>query len=179
MAVKKILVWPHPILTSVSKPVEAIDENVKALVQNLMDTLDDEGGAGLAAPQIGVPTRIFVVNIPPDHNEGNGTNGAEVFINPEIIHHEGGEFEWEEGCLSIPDQRGSLKRKEKIILKYMDLEGNIQQRSAHGYLSGCFQHELDHLNGILWINHKSKLAQDMMRRKMEKYQRFLALANED
>jgi peptide deformylase len=168
MTVRNLLIWPDPKLTQVSQRVETFDASLKALVQDMIDTMEDVGNsAGLAAPQIGVPIRLFMANIPPEHNDGNGTDGHEVFINPEFILKEG-QFEWEEGCLSLPGERGKVKRAYRVIMRYQDLEGTIHEREAFDYLSGCFQHEADHLDGKLWIDYQSSLKKDLVRKKMQK-----------
>lgn len=169
MAVRKILVWPHPTLSTKSQSVDAVDDKIRALVADMIATMDDHGhSAGIAAPQVGELLRIFIADVPPEHNDGNGTDGPEVFINPVIIHREG-EFEWEEACLSIPGLSGKITRSENIVMQYLDINGKQVQKSAFGYLSGCLQHELDHLDGILWVDHQPKLTQDIVRRKMKKY----------
>ncbi|MEI6806619.1 MAG: peptide deformylase [Myxococcaceae bacterium] len=168
MTARKILIWPDPALLQVSKPVEKIDASIKALVQDMIDTMEDVGNsAGLAAPQIGVPLRLFMANIPPDQNDGNGTDGCEAFINPEFLIKEG-QFEWEEGCLSIPGERGRVKRAYRVIMRYLDLNGVSHEREAFDYLSGCFQHEADHLDGKLWIDYQSSLKKELVRKKMQK-----------
>ncbi|MES2503464.1 MAG: peptide deformylase [Myxococcota bacterium] len=170
MTARRIRIWPDPELLQISKPVEKVDESIKALVQDMIDTMEEIGNsAGLAAPQIGVPLRIFMADIPPEHNDGNGTNGAEAFINPEFIFREG-EFTWEEGCLSIPGERGKVKRSYRVVMRYLDINGVQQEREAFDYLSGCFQHEADHLDGKLWIDYQSSLKKDMVRKKMLKLQ---------
>ena len=167
MAARTILIWPDPNLLKVSEPIDVIDDSIHALVADLIDTMGTEPSAGIAAPQIGVQKRLFVVDIPPSDNDGNGTNGPEAFINPEILTTEGS-FEWQEGCLSIPGERGTVKRFEKVRMRYQNLKGETCEIDAFGYLSGCFQHELDHLNGKLWIDYQSRLKRDMVRKKMMK-----------
>lgn len=173
MTARKVRIWPDPALLQVSKPIEAIDDSVRELFQDMVDTMEETGNAaGLAAPQIGVPLRIFVANIPPESNEGNGTNGFEAFINPEFILKEG-EFEWEEGCLSIPGERGKVRRAYRVIMRYLDIQGQVQEREAFDYLSGCFQHEADHLDGKLWIDYQSSMKKEMVRKKMQKLRESL------
>ena len=168
MTVCKLLIWPDKKLSAISEPVKSIDDSVKSLIKNLIETMKNEGNsAGIAAPQIGINSRLFVANVHPEQNDGNGTNGTEVFINPEIIEKHG-TFSWEEGCLSIPGKKGMVTRFETILLRYINLNGKIKQQKAYAYLSGCFQHELDHLNGKLWINYQSRLKQNLIKRKMLK-----------
>lgn len=170
MTARRIHIWPSPVLTRVSEPVTRFDASLKILVQDMIDSMRDAGNsAGLAAPQIGVHLRIFIADIPPEQNEGNGTDGPEAFVNPEFLLKEG-QFEWEEGCLSIPGERGRVKRAYRVIMRYQDLEGVFHEREAFDYLSGCFQHEADHLNGKLWIDYQSSLKKEFVRRKMLKLQ---------
>jgi peptide deformylase len=165
MAVKDIIIWPDPVLKKLSEPVSSFDNDLQDLVKDLCDTMDSEPMAGLAAPQIGISKRVFVIDIPPEHNDGNGTQGKEVFINPEIIKQEG-LFTWEEGCMSIPGYRGNVSRHERVVMRYNNEKGEILEREAFSYLSGCFQHELDHLNGILWIDYQSALKRNFIKKKM-------------
>ena len=108
-----------------------------------------------------------MVDIAPEHNDGNGTNGPEAFINPEFIRKEGS-FSWQEGCLSIPDLRGTVTRHMRVVMKYLDIEGKEREIEAFDYLSGCLQHENDHLDGKLWIDYQSPQRKEMVRKKMQK-----------
>ncbi len=173
MTARTIRIWPDPCLLTVSTPIEKVDASVKELVQDLIDSMEVAGNAaGLAAPQIGINKRVFVANIPPEQNDGNGTDGYEAFINPEFIKKEG-QFEWEEGCMSIPGERGKVKRAYKITMRFMDINGQMQEREAFDYLSGCLQHEADHLDGKLWIDYQSAMKKDMVRKKMQKLRESL------
>jgi peptide deformylase len=167
MAVKDILIWPDPLLKQVSKPVEDFGPALQNLVKDIYDTMDSQPMAGLSAPQIGISLRVFVMDIPPDQNEGNGTQGKEVFINPTILRQEG-KFSWEEGCMSIPGYRGTVSRYDRITLRYQNEKGDFLEREAFYYLSGCFQHELDHLNGVLWIDYQSSLKKNFIKKKMQR-----------
>ena len=118
MPARKILIWPDSALAKVSEPVLEIDASIHSLVQDLKDSMVHEGNsAGLAAPQIGVHKRVFVVDIAPEDNDGNGTNGPEAFINPEIIFKTG-RLHWEEACMSIPNERGWVTRASQIKMRY-------------------------------------------------------------
>lgn len=168
MAVKKILRWPNPILSQKSKIIQKLDTSIECLFQDLVDTMQKTGNAvGLAAPQIGVLLKMFIINIAPESNNNNGTNGIEAFINPELIFREG-EFEWEEGCLSIPGEYGKTKRATRIIVRYMDLNWKIKEREALDFFSGCLQHEIDHLYGTLWVDYQSSLKRELIFKKMKK-----------
>jgi len=174
MPAKEVLIWPDPNLSKISEPVDVVDDDIRALVADLIATMEYEGNsAGLSAPQIGIHKRVFVVDIPPEHNKGNGTNGPEAFINPEIILKEG-QFSWEEGCMSIPNERGWVNRAMRIMMRYTTLEGEVKEREAFDYLGGCFQHELDHLNGKLWIDYQTPLKRNIVRKKMLKLKKNLS-----
>lgn len=165
MAIKNILIWPDPILKQVALPVTDFGEELKNLVKDLSDTMENEPMAGLSAPQLGVSKRVFVIDIAPEHNEGNGTNGKEVFVNPEIYFKEGS-FSWDEGCMSIPGFRGKVTRAYTVRMRYQNEFGEHLDREAFYYLGGCFQHELDHLNGILWIDYQSAIKKGFIKKKM-------------
>lgn len=174
MSVKNVLIWPDPRLLEISEPVTDFGDELQALIKDLYDVMDTDSMAGLAAPQIGVLKRVFAMDIPPEHNEGNGTNGKEIFINPEIIAKEGS-FVWEEGCMSIPGLRGKVKRSYAITMRYQNEKGEWLEKEAIYYLSGCYQHELDHLNGKLWVDYQSPLKKNFVRKKMLKLKSELAL----
>lgn len=169
MALKPVLIWPDPVLKKVSEPVTDFGDELQTIIKDLCDTMTMHGEpmAGLSAPQIGVSKRVFVMDIPPEHNEGNGTNGPEVFVNPEIIHKEGS-FSWDEGCMSIPGLRGKVKRSYLVRMRYQNERGEYLERDAFYYLGGCFQHELDHLNGVLWVDYQSPMKREFVRKKMLK-----------
>lgn len=167
MAIKPILIWPDPLLKEVAQPVTDFGQELQNIIKDISDAMDSEPMAGLSAPQIGILKRLFIIDIPPDHNEGNGTNGKEVFVNPEIFHKEGS-FTWEEGCMSIPGFRGKVKRSYLVKMRYQNELGEHKEREAFYYLGGCFQHELDHLDGVLWIDYQSPLKKNFVRKKMLK-----------
>lgn len=165
MAIKNILIWPDPILKQISQPITDFGEDLQTLIKDIRDTMETDSMAGLSAPQIGISKRVFVIDIPPEHNEGNGTNGPEVFINPEIYFKEGS-FSWDEGCMSIPGFRGKVTRSYTVKMRYQNELGEHHDREAFYYLGGCFQHELDHLNGILWVDYQSHMKMSLIRKKM-------------
>lgn len=171
MTIKPILIWPDPILKKTSEIVTDFGDDLQKLVKDISDTMDTEPMAGLSAPQIGVSKRVFIIDIPPEHNEGNGTEGKEVFVNPEIFHKEGS-FSWDEGCMSIPGYRGKVKRSYLVKMRYQNEKGEHKEREAFYYLGGCFQHELDHLNGILWVDYQSPLKKDFVKKKMLKLKKL-------
>ncbi len=165
MAVKNIVIWPNPVLKEVSTEVVDFGAELQTIIKDLKDSMFEEPIAGLAAPQIGVNKRLFVMDIPKEENNGNGTDGPEVFINPKVIASEGS-FIWEEGCMSIPGYTGKVKRSKKIMMEYQNEHGQVIQREALDYLSGCFQHELDHLNGILWVDYQTVMKKNFIKKKM-------------
>lgn len=167
MAVKDILIWPDPVLKKISEPISDFGPQLQSLIKDLSESMDSEPMAGLSAPQIGVSKRLFIIDIAPDQNDGNGTNGKEVFINPEIISREGS-FTWDEGCMSIPGYRGKVRRDHRVVMRYQNERGEHLEREAFFYLSGCFQHEIDHLNGILWIDYQSALKKSFIKKKMNR-----------
>ncbi len=167
MAIKDIIIWPDPILKQVAETVVDFGDDLKALIKDICDTMDSEPMAGLSAPQVGVSKRVFVIDIPPDQNDGNGTNGKEIFINPEIYLKEGS-FTWDEGCMSVPGFRGKVTRAHNVKMRYQNEHGQHLDREAFYYLGGCFQHELDHLNGVLWVDYQSPLKRNFIKKKMLK-----------
>lgn len=168
MPAKEILIWPDPTLAQRSEPVSVVDDSIKALVQDLLDTMVHEGdSAGLAAPQIGILKRVFIADIPKEHNDGNGTPGPLALINPEFVLKEG-HIEWNEACMSIPGENGRVQRSSRVVVNYLDLEGKPQQIEGFDYLAVCLQHEFDHLEGRLWIDYQGPIKQKLVRKKMLK-----------
>jgi peptide deformylase len=144
MSKKTILHIGDPLLRAVSHPVTKFDRRLQMIVRDMGETMYDANGIGLAAPQIGLMRRLVVIDLYDDE-------GLRVFINPEITGTEG-EVSMEEGCLSIPGRRGCVKRPEKITLRYQDLKGKAHEIEAEGLLSRALQHEIDHLNGVLYVD---------------------------
>ena len=171
MAIRNILIWPDPILKRVAEPVTDFGDELQRLIKDMSDTMASEPMAGLSAPQIGVSKRVFVIDIRPEDNDGNGTDGREAFINPEIYFKDGS-FSWEEGCMSIPGFRGKVTRSQVVRMRYQNQHGEHRDREAFYYLSGCFQHELDHLNGILWVDYQSSLKKSFIKKKMIKLRKL-------
>lgn len=167
MAVLKIIEYPDPILRQKSRNIEKWDEELNKLIKDMMDTLDEVPGLGLAAVQVGVPVQMFVY----DSNLGKEQkNRYAVVINPEIVFKDG-EIKDEEGCLSIPDYRDSVVRAAVVRVKGFDKEGNSMELSGDGLLARMFQHEIDHLNGILFIDRLSSLKKSLFLRRMKKLQK--------
>jgi peptide deformylase len=168
MAVLPIITAPDPRLKVISEPVAVVDDSIRTLLDDLLDSMYDAIGIGLAAIQIGVNKRIVVIDVVDE----NGEQGNPLFlINPEIIWTSDDERVHEEGCLSLPEHFAEVIRPDEIRLTYLDREGKQQELHAAGILSTCVQHELDHLDGILFVDHISAMRRNMILRKLKKLQR--------
>jgi peptide deformylase len=169
MAILPILEVPDPRLKQVSTPVEAVTDEVRALVADMFDTMYAAPGIGLAAVQVGVPKRILVIDLQePEDEEGEPVRDPRVFINPEILAHSDCEVPYLEGCLSVPDQYGEVDRPDRIRARWLDLDGKPHEEDIDGMLAVCLQHEMDHLEGILFIDRLSRLKREMILRKIAK-----------
>ena len=164
MAVRDIIILPDKRLRLVSEPVKAIDREVKALVADLFETMYDAPGIGLAAIQIGVPRRVVTMDL----SKKEEAQEPRVFINPEILWRSDEKAKYEEGCLSIPEFYEEVERPTQVRVKYLDLEGREQELAASGLLATCLQHEIDHLNGVLFIDHISRLKRERVVKKFSK-----------
>jgi peptide deformylase len=164
MALRDILILPDKRLRLVSEPVQAIDKEVKALVEDMFETMYDAPGIGLAAIQIGVPRRVVTIDISKKDEE----KAPQVFINPELVWSSDDKVPHEEGCLSIPEFYEEVDRPAQVRVKYLGLDGKEHEVEADGILATCLQHEIDHLNGILFIDHISKLKRDRILKKFTK-----------
>ncbi len=164
MTIKPLIILPDPILRQVSKPIETMDGEVKKLADDMLETMYDAPGIGLAAIQIGVARRMLVLDV---SKEGEDKKPL-VFINPEIVASSDARSVYEEGCLSIPDYYAEVERPAGITVKHLDRDGKEQVTEAEGLLATCLQHEIDHLNGVLFIDHISKLKREMVIRKFTK-----------
>ncbi len=158
--IRTILTYPNPELKKKSPPVTVINDAVRELVRDMAETMYDAPGVGLAAPQIGVHQRVIVIDV----SDSEGKPDLIVAINPAIIHAEGEAFE-EEGCLSVPKYAANVKRHARVVVKALDVEGNEQTWKAEGLLAIAFQHEIDHLDGILFVDHLSPLKKDLFQRR--------------
>ena len=164
MAVRDILILPDKRLRLLSKPVAKIDAATKQLVEDMFDTMYDAPGIGLAAIQIGEPRRIVTMDLA----KKDEPKEPQVFINPELISKSGDKNIHEEGCLSIPEYYEEVERPAQVKVRFMDLDGKIQEMEANGLLATVLQHEIDHTNGILFIDHISKLKRDRVIKKFTK-----------
>ena len=164
MAVKKILLYPDPLLLMRSAKIDSFDENLINLSKDLIDTMYDADGVGLAAPQIGINKRIFVM----DCSSENEEKDCRVVINPEIEHASEELGSYKEGCLSIPGITEEISRPKVIKVLYQDVNGVLQRDTYDDLWSICFQHELDHLNGKLFIDHLRPMKKILVKNKMKK-----------
>ena len=164
MSVKTILTEPNKLLRQVSKTVEKVGDEERALMDDMLDTMYDAPGIGLAAIQIGVLKRIIVMDINRDENKKEPM----YFVNPVIKNKNEEKATYEEGCLSVPDQFAEIERPNTCDVEYLDYEGKKQLLKADGLLATCIQHEMDHLEGILFIDYLSKLKKSMIIKKLSK-----------
>ena len=163
MPLKNIITVPDPLLKSVSKPVDKINNEIKILINDMFETMYNAPGIGLAAVQIGIPLRVVVIDI----SKGDEKKPY-FFINPNIIWRSDKTSTYEEGCLSIPNQFAEIERPESCRVEYLDLNNKKKEIEANGLLSTCIQHEIDHLNGVLFIDYLSKLKKNMIIKKVTK-----------
>ncbi len=164
MTIKPLILLPDPVLKQVSDPVEQVDDAVRKLADDMLETMYDAPGIGLAAIQVGVPRRLLVIDISREEDDPK----PQVFINPEIVSWSDERSVYEEGCLSIPDYYAEVERPASISVRHVDLAGEMQTIEAEGLLATCLQHEIDHLNGVLFIDHISRLKRQMVIRKFTK-----------
>lgn len=164
MAVREIIILPDKRLRSVSEPVKKIDREIKDLVADMFETMYEAPGIGLAAIQVGVPKRVVTMDLSKKEEEQQPL----VFINPEILWRSDEKATYEEGCLSIPEFYEEVERPAQVKVKYLDLDGKEQELEANGLLATCLQHEIDHLNGVLFIDHISRLKRARVTKKFAK-----------
>ncbi len=169
MTIKTILTEPNKILRQKSLPVAKVDDGVRNLINDMLETMYAAPGIGLAAIQIGVPKRIIVLDISPKDQPKKPL----FFVNPKIISKSKNNSIYEEGCLSVPDQFAEIERPETCHIQYLDYNGNEQNIKAEGILATCIQHEMDHLEGILFIDYLSKLKKSMIVKKLTKQKKEL------
>ena len=167
MTIKPLVILPDPVLRQVSKPVERVDDALRKLADDMLETMYDAPGIGLAAIQIGEPLRLLVIDLAKEGEEP----APHVFVNPEILESSEQRSTYEEGCLSIPDYYAEVERPASVRATYIDRDGRQQEIMAEGLMATCLQHEIDHLNGVLFIDHISKLKRDMVMKKFRKLAR--------
>jgi peptide deformylase len=170
MAIRPILTAPDPRLKAVSHNVERVDAEIRMLIDDMFDSMYEANGIGLAAIQIGVPKRVIVMDLA----QKDGDSEPRVFINPKILWASNETVVFEEGCLSVPDIWDDVERAERIKAEHLDREGKLVTFEAEGLLATCLQHEMDHLEGILFLDHLSKLKRSIALRKLTKAKRLAA-----
>lgn len=178
MAARPIYIWPDPVLSTPATEIIDYNDDLRTLVNDMFETMYEERGIGLAANQVGVLQRVLVVDLDPDRDANENPEYADqlnewgftkprVFINPEILTSEG-KTTWEEGCLSVPGITDSVERADTIEVRAYNENGEPFTLSAHGLYAICIQHEIDHLNGRVFVEYLSKLKRDLIKRKMIK-----------
>jgi peptide deformylase len=172
MSLLPIIEIPDPILRAESAPVEAINDDVTRLVRDMFDTMYAAPGIGLAAVQVAVPRRLLVIDLQdPEEEGGEPVRNPFVFINPEIVERSDEWKTYNEGCLSIPDQYAEVERPATVRATWLDETGKQREGEFDGLMAVCLQHEVDHLNGVLFIDHLSRLKRDMVVKKVLKARR--------
>jgi peptide deformylase len=170
MAIRPILTAPDPRLKVVSEPVAKVDAEIRTLVDDMIATMYDADGIGLAAIQVGVPKRILVMDI----DQKDGKKNPKAYINPKILWASEEMATFEEGCLSVPEIWDEVERPAKIRAEYLDRDGKRHEIEAEGLFATCLQHEMDHLEGILFVDHLSKLKRTMAMKKLQKAKKLKA-----
>ncbi len=163
MAIKKIITYPHPVLRQKVETVTSFDDSLNQLATDLAETMNDAPGAGLAANQIGVCQRVVVIDVSPSKEEKKHL----VLVNPEIIEKEGCQID-EEGCLSVIDLTANVERYRKLLVRAQDLDGKTWEFPAEDFFAKVIQHEIDHLNGMLFIDHLSSLKRMLYKKRLKK-----------
>jgi peptide deformylase len=169
MAIREILTVPDPRLKQRALTVETVDDATRALLDDMLETMYAASGVGLAATQIGIDQRIVVMDLDQRESEGEArTRKPRYFVNPEVIWASEETAPYEEGCLSVPEYYDSVERPSRIRVRYLDYDGKAVEEEAEGLYAVCFQHELDHLNGVLFIDHLSRLKREQAVKKVKK-----------
>lgn len=178
MSIQHIRIWPDPALKETAKPVTQVTDEIRRLVDDLFETMYAANGVGLASTQIAVPLRVLVIDLDPHRQAARNANVAQelqawgfreptAFINPEIIHGEGSVV-WEEGCLSVPGYTDEVTRQAKVRVRALDRHGKPFELDATGLFAVALQHEIDHLNGRVFVEYLSKVKRDVVKRKMQR-----------
>ena len=169
MAILSIIETPDPRLRAISAPVEKVDDALRALIADMFETMYDAPGIGLAAIQVGAAKRVLVIDLQePEEEGGEVVRDPRVFINPEILSASDELVPYSEGCLSVPEQYAEVQRPAEIRARWLDEHGKTHEEDLDGLMAVCLQHEMDHLEGILFIDHLSKLKRDMVLKKLAK-----------
>ena len=164
MALREILVVPHPVLKQVSKKVETVDDELRALMDDMLETMYAAPGIGLAAIQVGVPKRVIVMDLSRPEEDKQ----PRYFVNPEILWASEETQPYEEGCLSVPEIYDEVERPSQVKLRYLNYQGEVVEEDAEGMYAVCIQHEMDHLDGVLFIDHLSRLKREQAIKKVKK-----------
>jgi peptide deformylase len=168
MALREIIILPDKQLRLVSKPIEKVTPEIRKLADDMFETMYEAPGIGLAAIQIAQPLRLITMDLAKKSEDGETTPVPRVFINPEIVSSSEELSIYEEGCLSIPEYYEEIERPAKVRVRYLDLDGKLHEEDADGLYATCIQHEIDHLNGVLFIDYLSKLKRDRVNKKFSK-----------
>jgi peptide deformylase len=168
MALREIIILPDKQLRLVSKPIEKVTPDIRKLADDMFETMYAAPGIGLAAIQVAQPLRLITMDLAKKNEEGETTPQPRVFINPEILSSSEDKSVYEEGCLSIPEYYEEVERPARVRLRFTDLDGNVHEEDAEGLYATCIQHEIDHLNGVLFIDYLSKLKRDRVQKKFAK-----------
>lgn len=171
MTIRPILTVPNPILKQVSKPVDEVNDDIRKLMDDMLETMYDAPGIGLAAVQIGVPLNVIVMDLA----KGEDEPAPQYFINPEILETVEEEIPYEEGCLSVPDVYDEIDRSVRVKIKYLDYHGKEIVEWAENLYAVCIQHEMDHLNGVLFIDYLSRLKRTRAVKKVQKNEKLKAV----
>jgi len=176
MAIREIIVLPDKQLRLVSKPIEKVSSDIRKLANDMLETMYDAPGIGLAAIQIAAPLRLVTMDISKREKDEDceSTPSPRVFINPEIVAASEELSVYEEGCLSIPEYYEEVERPARVRVRYLDLDGKLHEENAEGLFATCIQHEIDHLNGVLFVDYLSKLKRDRVMKKFTKAARLAA-----
>ena len=170
MTIRPILTVPNPVLKQVSKPVKQVSDETRALMDDMLETMYDAPGIGLAAVQVGVPLNIIVMDLAREEEDPK----PQYFINPEILESAAEEKPYEEGCLSVPDVFDDVDRSERVKIRYLDYNGKEVVEWAEGLYAVCIQHEMDHLKGVLFIDYLSRLKRGRAVKKVQKAEKLKA-----
>jgi peptide deformylase len=172
MAILPIVEVPDPRLRQISQPVERVDDDLRRLIDDMFETMYAAPGIGLAAIQVGVPKRVLVIDLQePEEEGGEPVRKPLVFVNPEILETSDHDVPYNEGCLSVPEMYAEVDRPDRIRARWLDRDGAAHEEEISGLLAVCLQHEMDHLNGVLFIDHLSRLRREMLLKKLAKLRR--------
>ena len=174
MAIREIIVLPDKQLRLVSRPIEKVTPEIRKLADDMLETMYDAPGIGLAGIQVAQPVRIITMDLAKRDDEGEAQPRPRVFINPEILSSSEELSVYEEGCLSIPEYYEEVERPARVRVRFTDLDGKVHEEDAEGLYATCIQHEIDHLNGVLFVDYLSKLKRDRVMKKFTKAAKLAA-----